>query len=95
MKIILWILAGFVVTGLAFYAVMSPWYPKNPAAEFLAVIFFCAPSAGAFWMLFTAIRNERSPVRIVLLAFLPYAFLWYYFERVRPGKHRTRAMTAA
>ena len=95
MRILPWTLAGFAVTGLAFYAVVSPWFPKNSVTQLLAVLFFGAPTLGAFWMLYTAIRNERNPLPIVLLAFLPYAFLWYYFERVRPGKHKTRALTGA
>jgi hypothetical protein len=94
MKLLLWVLLGFAVTGLAFYVVISSWFPKNPISEFLIFMFFCAPSVGAFWMLYVTIRNERHPLPIILLAFLPYAFLWYYFERVRPGKHRTRVLTS-
>ena len=93
MKILLWILLGFAVTGIALYMLTSPWFPRNPFTEILTFVFFGAPSVGAFWMLYLAIRNERHPLPIILLAFLPYTFLWYYFERVRPGKHRTRAVT--
>jgi hypothetical protein len=93
MKILLWILLGLAVTGIAFFMVISPWFPRNPVIESLVFVFFSAPSVGAFWMLYVAIRNERHPLPIILLAFLPYTFLWYYFERVRPGKHRTRVLT--
>ncbi len=95
MKALLWILLGFIVAGLAFSVVISPWFPKNLVAESLIFVFFCAPAAGAFWMLYVATRNERHPFPIILLAFVPYAFLWYYFERVRIGKHKTRATTTA
>ncbi len=37
-------------------------------------------------MLYMAIRYEKHPLPMVLLAFVPFAFFWYYFERVRPGK---------
>jgi hypothetical protein len=92
-KILLWI--GVAVTGLAFWMVVSPWFPKDPGIEFLVLVFFSMPAMGAFWMLYVAIRNERHPLPIVLLAFLPYTFLWYYSERVRHGKHKTRVLTEA
>jgi len=91
-KILLWVLIGVAVTGLAFWMVVSPWFPKDPGIEFLVLVFFSMPAMGAFWMLYVAIRNERHPLPIVLLAFLPYTFLWYYSERVRHGKHKTRVL---
>jgi len=36
-------------------------------------------------MLYMAIRYETQPLPMMFLAFVPYAFLWYYFERVRAG----------
>ena len=90
MKIFLWILLGIAVTALAFWMVVSSWFPRNPVVELLTFAFFGAPSVGAFWMLYMAIRHEKHPLPLILLAFVPYAFLWYYFERVRPGKHLTR-----
>lgn len=95
MKIFLWILLGLGVTGLAFWMVISPWFPQNSIVEFLVFVFFSAPALGALWMLYTAIRYEKEPLPIIFLAFVPYTFLWYYFERVRPGKHKTRALAAA
>jgi hypothetical protein len=74
-KILLWVLIGVAVTGLAFWMVVSPWFPKDPGIEFLVLVFFSMPAMGAFWMLYVAIRNERHPLPIVLLAFLPYTFL--------------------
>src|ERR1035441_7653743 len=41
---------------------------------------------GALWMIKTVIRQEPSPWPLLFLAvLLPYSFLWYYFERVRPA----------
>jgi hypothetical protein len=48
----------------------------------LALLFGISP-LGSFWMLFMAIRYEKHPLKYVLLAFIPYYFLAYYFERVR------------
>jgi hypothetical protein len=83
MKLLFWILLGLGVTGVAFWMVISPWFPKNPLLEDLAIVFFMAPSVGAFWMLYMVIRHEKRPMPLVLLAFIPYTFLWYYFERIR------------
>jgi len=41
-------------------------------------------------MLYMAIRYGTQPPPMMFLAFVPYAFLGYYLERVRPGKLRRR-----
>ena len=38
---------------------------------------------GSLWMLYRCLHRERRPFPLALLAFIPYAFLWYYFEKVR------------
>jgi hypothetical protein len=85
MKLILWILLGFVVAGLAFWAIVTEG-PENPVLVSFVVVVFAASPIGAFWMLYVAIRHETHPLPMVLMAFIPFSFLWYYFERVRPGK---------
>ncbi len=45
-------------------------------------------------MLYIAVRHEKHPLKFILLAFIPYSFIWYYFECVRPGKHLTREKAA-
>jgi hypothetical protein len=37
---------------------------------------------GAFWMIYQAIRYERRVGRYVLLAFVPFMFVWYALVRV-------------
>jgi hypothetical protein len=85
MKLLLWVLLGFVVAGIAFWTLVTEG-PQNPLLVFLVVVIFAMPSIGAFWMLYMAIRYQTHPLPMMFLAFLPYAFLWYYLERVRPGK---------
>jgi hypothetical protein len=85
MKLFLWILLGVVVAGLAFWTITTEG-PQNPFLVFLVVVVFAIPPIGAFWMLYMAIRYETHPLPMILMAFVPYAFLWYYFERVRAGK---------
>lgn len=86
MKLFVWVCLGLGITGMAFWFAISPWFPRNIWAEDLIVIFFSAPSVGAFWMIYVAIRHEKHPLRYILLAFIPYTFLWYYFDRVRPRR---------
>jgi hypothetical protein len=90
MKNILWIVLALALLGLAFWFVVSPWYPKNSFILFLIAVYFGAPSIGAFWMIYIAIRHEKHPFPIIALALLPYTFIWYYFERYRKRKHITR-----
>lgn len=37
---------------------------------------------GAFWMLYQAVRYERRVGKYVLLAFVPYMFVWYSLVRI-------------
>jgi len=85
MKLLLWILFGFAITGFLFWAMIAAG-PEDPLLVSLVVVVFIASPIGAFWMLYTAIRYEVHPLPMVLVAFIPFSFLWYYFERVRPGK---------
>jgi hypothetical protein len=90
MKLFLWVILGIVVLGLAAWMITVPGPPRGPVL-FLFVIIFAVPPVGAFWMLYQVIRYEKQPLPLILLAFfVPFVFLWYYFERVRPRKHQTR-----
>ena len=35
----------------------------------------------ALWMVYQAIRYEIRPWRFILLSFLPFSYVWYYYER--------------
>jgi len=42
---------------------------------------------GVLWMLYQTIRHEPKPLPYAALAFcVPFAWVWYYFERVRLRK---------
>lgn len=84
-KFLLWVLLSFVVGGVSFWAIVTERLP-NPLLVFVVVVVFALPPLGSFWTLYTAIRYEKEPLPMVLAAMVPYSFLWYYFERVRPGK---------
>ena len=93
MRNIFWALAMLALTLAAFWVVLGSWNPKNPLVLFLLAALFIIPNIGTIWMLYTSIRCERHPLPFILLAFVPYAFLWYYFERTKQGKHLTRHET--
>ena len=87
MKLFLYIVGGTIVTGLVFWFITTSNAPANSLLTiFFAAICIASP-LGAFWMTYMAIRYEKNPWPMVLLGlFVPFTFLWYYFERVRPGK---------
>jgi len=91
MRTPLWVLLIGTVTAVALWIVIGPWFPQNVLVITSVASFFGLSALGGFWMLYMAVRYERDPVRFVGLSLVPFAFIWYYFERVRPGKHRTRA----
>jgi hypothetical protein len=49
----------------------------------LAFAVFGVPGVAMWWMIYDAIRYERRPWPYVLLSFVPYWFVWHYFQRVR------------
>lgn len=88
MKNLLWIVFGFAVIGVGAWLITVPGPPRGPML-LLLVLLFAVPPVGAFWMMYQVIRHERQPFFLIAMAlFVPFAFLWYYFERVRPGKHK-------
>ncbi len=91
MRTLLWVLLIGGLTLVAVWIVIAPWTPQNVLVITTIAALFGLSSLGGFWMLYMAIRYERYPVRFVALSLLPFAFIWYYFERVRAGKHKTRA----
>lgn len=95
MKKLPWIILALGLSGFALWVVTGPWYPKNSFAIFLLALFFGLSALGGWWMLYVAVKHEKHPLRFVLLALIPYAFIWYYFERFQPGNHRTRVPPTA
>ena len=90
MRTLLWILLIGGLTLVALWIIVGPWFPHNVLAVTAITALFGLSSLGGFWMLYMAIRYEQHPLRFVGLWLLPYVFIWYYFERVRLGKHKTR-----
>lgn len=87
MKFFLWVFFGLAATVLCFWLVADPRIPGKGLFMVLYAVVCTFMAVGVFWMMYFSIRHEKQPFPMVLLAFVPYAFLWYYFERVRPGRH--------
>jgi hypothetical protein len=86
-KLLLYVVFGFVVAGgAALLLTRGPAPEGHPAVLIVLLVLFGIPPIGAFWMMYMSVRYEKSPVPMLLLAFIPFTFLWYYFERVRPNK---------
>jgi hypothetical protein len=80
----LWVILGVAVAGLAFWIVTSSaTIPPRPLPLLMLALVFGVSPVGSFWMLYVVIRYEKHPLSYALLAFVPYFFVGYYFERVR------------
>lgn len=87
MKLTPYILFGFLVLGAALLLIVrGPAPESSPSILFAFVALFALPPFGAFWMMYMAIRYEKNPFPMILLALIPFTFVWFYFERVRRGK---------
>lgn len=89
MKAVLYTIGGFLIFVLAAFLITLVPGPLTGLALPVLWILFSIPALGAFWMMYMAARYERDSFSLILLAvFIPFTFLWYYFERVRPRKMR-------
>ena len=61
----------------------SAWDPVFSLVSWIGDVAF-------LWILYQAARYEVRPLRFVLLGFLPFSFVWYYYERYsrRQGRQR-------
>lgn len=92
MKPLPYIVLGLIALAFAFWFVVlsAKTLPLSAPLMLVVIVVFVVSPMGSFWMLYMAVRHERQPLPMVFLAFLPFAFIWYYFERVRHGRHLTR-----
>ena len=49
----------------------------------LVMLVYTIGPLGAFWMLYQVIRYERRVGKYVVIAFVPFVFIWYYLGRYR------------
>jgi len=61
----------------------SAWDPVFSLASWIGDVTF-------LWIFYQAARYEVRPLRFVLLGFLPFSFVWYYYERYSRRRGRGR-----
>ena len=76
----------FALVMAFFHPFRRPLLDELGAARYVARPFFLVQPFGSLWMVYQAVRYEPKPLQYVVLACFPFAFIWYYFERVRPRK---------
>ena len=77
-----WFLPMLIYLALWFGAAVRPVLVRNIFfAVFLMSLSFLN-NIGTFWMLYQAVRYEKRVGRYVLLAFVPFMFVWYSLVRV-------------
>ncbi len=89
MRRFLWVAFLSGCTAVAALFARGQLRTDNDLFNFFIVPYFMAGVVGAYWMAYMSIRHEERPLFYIVFAFIPFAFVWYYFERVRPGKVRT------
>lgn len=85
------LLALLVLASTSVFAasvVLGTWLPKSTIAVGALIAFFVCAPIGALWMLYDCSVREKPPFIYFLMAVVPYAFVWYYIERVRPRRNR-------
>lgn len=78
------------ITGGAYLllVIMSLFFPElarhstSPFDVVLGLATF-ASNVGLLWMLYQSARYELRPFSFIVLSFIPFAFVWYYFERYK------------
>jgi hypothetical protein len=92
MKAAVLAVVAIVVYAIACWLIFTPGIPQFPFFVPVIVAVFVVPPLGGWWLIYIVIRHEKHMFPIVLLAFVPYGFVWYYFERVRNGTHKSRQL---
>lgn len=62
----------------------------HPVATWVGIGIHVVACVGPFWMLYDWLvkRRKRTWEAWMWLSFVPWGFLWYYFEKYRPTKAR-------
>lgn len=89
MKVIFYSSIVIALNTMLAWLTWSHYSSTNFYVITMVALLFIVPNLGTIWMLYTAVRFEKKPLFFILLAFVPYAFAWYYFERVKPGRHKS------
>ena len=100
-KRLVWICLGvlsiaFGVTMVFLYPFTHPFLEELGRAAVVIMPILVLQPFGGIWMLYQAIRYEAKPLPyLFLIAFVPFSYIWYYIEKVKPRKEaRTKGVEA-
>jgi hypothetical protein len=68
---------------------ITDWTPQNSIEVAVLSVFCTVYPLGAYWMLYRVVRYEAHLFPYIALSFVPFYFLKYYVERVRPFRGST------
>jgi len=77
-----WFIPMLVYLALWFATALRPLVLRNTIILIFFICLHTSATFGSFWMLYQAVRYERRVGRYVLLAFVPFMFVWYSLVRV-------------
>ena len=77
-----WFVPMLVYVVLCFGVSVRPELIRNIFFVVFLISLSMLANFGAYWMLYQAVRYERRVGRYVLLAFVPFMFVWYSLVRV-------------
>lgn len=76
-----WFIPMVVYLVLFFGIWFRPAMVQIPFLMIPTILLTIVANVGSFWMIYQAIRFEKKVGRYVLLAFVPYTFIWYSLVR--------------
>jgi hypothetical protein len=59
-------------------------FAGNPLVAKLPAILAACAALGAVWAVYQSLRYENRPGLYLLMAIVPFSFVWYYFGRYKP-----------
>jgi hypothetical protein len=77
-----WFVPMFICLLFFFGGIVRPQLIQNLYFDIFLFFFVFVGNLGALWMMYQAVRYERRVGRYVLLAFVPYMFVWYSLVRI-------------
>ena len=85
-KTLLWLIPILIGCGVFLTICINPSALKDRLFFPVLIMFGLIAPVGGLWAIYRCIRYEKTPWRyIAIVVFIPFGFLWYYFEKYRQG----------
>ncbi|HXH67913.1 MAG TPA: hypothetical protein VNI81_11990 [Candidatus Limnocylindrales bacterium] len=75
-----------IATALMVYVglmILLTLVTRNPLAAQIPAFLAACSVPGAVWLVYRAVRYEKRPGLYLLMAIVPFSFIWYYFGRFK------------